>query len=141
MPVDADIVHRKIALIRKDLERLKKLAVLTYDEFEASFEYEVAAERLLERIIGRMIDINYHLLAAKSISPTDYFESFVLLGREYTVPLELAERMAQASGLRNRLAHEYDDIDPKRIYEALSVCLRDVPEYLKHVLAIEVLKG
>lgn len=141
MPIDADIVHRKITLIRKDLERVKKLAALTYDEFEASFEFEVAAERLLERIIGRMIDINYHLLAAKGVSPTDYFESFVLLGREYALPLDLSQRTAQASGLRNRLAHEYDDIDPKRIYEALSACLKDVPEYLGHVLGIVALKG
>lgn len=141
MSIDPDIVHRKIAYIRKDLERLRSLAALTYEEFEGAFEHEVAAERLLERIIGRLIDINYHLLAAKGISPVDYYESFVLMGREYAVPLELVQRMAQASGLRNRLAHEYDDIDPKKIYEALYVCLKDVPEYLGQVLDIEVLKG
>jgi uncharacterized protein YutE (UPF0331/DUF86 family) len=41
--------------------------------------------------------------------------------------------MAMAAGLRNRIVHEYDDIDPERVYEALPVAVRRIPLYLDHV--------
>jgi uncharacterized protein YutE (UPF0331/DUF86 family) len=42
--------------------------------------------------------------------------------------------MADSAGLRNRLAHEYDEIDPKKVFEAIDSCLRDVPKYLKNIV-------
>ncbi len=38
--------------------------------------------------------------------------------------------MAMAAGLRNRIVHEYDEIDPERVYEALPVAVRRIPAYL-----------
>ena len=38
-----------------------------------------------------------------------------------------------AAGLRNRIVHEYDDIDPERVYEALPVAVRQIPVYLDHI--------
>jgi uncharacterized protein YutE (UPF0331/DUF86 family) len=41
--------------------------------------------------------------------------------------------MARAAGLRNRIVHEYDDIDPERVYEALPVAVGQIPLYLDHI--------
>jgi uncharacterized protein YutE (UPF0331/DUF86 family) len=30
--------------------------------------------------------------------------------------------------------HEYDEIDPERVYLALRVAVEEIPEYLRHVL-------
>lgn len=35
--------------------------------------------------------------------------------------------------IRNRIVHEYDEIDPVRIHEALQTAARDVSQYLTHV--------
>jgi uncharacterized protein YutE (UPF0331/DUF86 family) len=95
---------------------------------------EDLAERYLERAIGRMIDINFHLITESGqVPPKDYHESFVHLSTLGVMAADLAKEMAMAAGLRNRIVHEYDDIDPERVYEALPVAVRRIPVYLDHV--------
>jgi len=82
-----------------------------------------------------MIDINYHILSeAENKMPTDYYSSFILLGTKKYLPKKLSETLANSAGLRNRLAHEYDEIDEKKVYAAIGSCLKDVPKYLKAVV-------
>ena len=50
------------------------------------------------------------------------------------MPINLANIMANSAGLRNRLAHEYDEIDAEKVFEAMESCLRDVPKYLKNIV-------
>lgn len=95
---------------------------------------EALAERYLERAIGRMIDINFHLITESGHAPPkDYHESFTRLGTLGVMTADLAKETAMAAGLRNRIVHEYDDIDPERVYEALPVAIRRIPAYLDHI--------
>lgn len=48
------------------------------------------------------------------------------------MPAAFASQIAACAGLRNRLVHEYDEIDP-RLHEGLPAAARDIPEYLRHV--------
>ena len=135
MPIDKKLINRKITLINNDLRSLKSLSKLSLKTYLSKAEYEALAERYLERIIGRMIDINYHILSEKENEiPTDFYNSFVKLGRKKYLPSKLADSMADSAGLRNRLAHEYDEIDPKKVFKALESRLRDVPKYLKNIV-------
>ena len=43
--------------------------------------------------------------------------------------------IARAAGLRNRIVHEYDDIEPRKVFEAIGFALSDMPAYLKAILA------
>ena len=63
MPIDKKLISRKITLINGDLKSLKGLNKLSLKIYLSNAEYETLAERYLERIIGRMIDINYHILS------------------------------------------------------------------------------
>ena len=135
MPIDKKLVSRKITLINIDLKSLKALSRLSLKTYLSKADYEALAERYLERIIGRMIDINYHILSEKENEiPTDFYNSFIALGRKKYLPIKLADTMANSAGLRNRLAHEYDEIDAKKIFEAIASCLKDVPKYLKNLV-------
>jgi len=135
MPLDKNLISRKITFINGDLKSLKVLSKLSLKTYLSKGEYEALAERYLERIIGRMIDINYHILAEKENEmPTDFYNSFIALGKKKYLPLKLAETMANSAGLRNRLAHEYDEIDAKKVFAAMESCLTDVPKYLKNII-------
>ena len=135
MPLDEKLIIRKITLINGDLKNLKSLSKLSLKTYLSKDEYETLAERYLERIIGRMIDINYHILSEKkSEMPTDFYSSFIMLGKRKYLPTKFAEKLADSAGLRNRLAHEYDEIDAKKVFSALEVCLKDVPKYLKYIM-------
>jgi uncharacterized protein YutE (UPF0331/DUF86 family) len=67
--LDRLLVTRKIALILGDLGEVERLAGLHRSVFLADRTHQLIAERLLERIIGRMIDINYHILTERDGVP------------------------------------------------------------------------
>jgi len=46
---------------------------------------------------------------------------------------ELAKQIAPSSGLRNRLVHEYDDIEPKQVFRAISFALQQYPIYVEQI--------
>jgi len=132
--IDADLVTRKLLLITTDLEALEPLARKPRDAYLASPVDEVLAERYLERVIGRMIDINYHVLTESGQPPPpDYYQSFVALGPPGVLDAALARRIASSAGLRNRIVHEYDAIDPAKVHDALQAAIPDIREYLRQV--------
>lgn len=132
--IDAVLIVRKINLISEDFKEIVELSRKTLEEFLASRVDGVLAERYLERMIGRMIDINYHVITESDLPPpTDYYQSFLQLARLGVLPHDLAQTIAGCAGLRNRIVHEYDEIDPAKIHEALHTTARDVLPYLTHV--------
>ncbi|MEW6325913.1 MAG: DUF86 domain-containing protein [Nitrospirota bacterium] len=132
--IDPILIVRKINLIAKDLKALAPFGSMTLEAYLAEPVNEAAAERYLERIIGRMIDINYHLVTEQGHPPPkDYFESFTELARIGVLPAEFSRSIAQAAGLRNRIAHEYDEIDEAKVYQAIRDALKDIPRYIEHV--------
>lgn len=129
--IDPELVTRKLVLIAEDLRRLEALARKSRQEYLASEIDEDLAERYLERMIGRMIDVNYHLLTESGEAPPrDYHESFVALSQVGALPADFARRLAPCAGLRNRIVHAYDDLDAGRVYDSLRDALVDVPAYL-----------
>lgn len=136
MSVDRDLVTRKLLLITQDLDRLQAVAAKDLGSFVASHVDQAVAERLLERMIGRMIDVNYHLLTESGEAPpSDYHASFLRLAGINVLDPEFAVRIARCAGLRNRLVHEYDEIDPRKVFEAVRSAQEDIVGYLRAVQA------
>ena len=111
MTIDTDLVTRKLLLIAADLEPLAAIAARGVAAYESSVVDQAVVERRLERAIGRMIDVNYHLLTASGQPPPpDYHSSFVRMVELGVLDAEFARQIARAAGLRNRLVHDYDDL-------------------------------
>ena len=123
-----------MALIAEDLRALAPCASKPLDEHLASPVDELVAERYLERIIGRLIDVNYHVLIESGRAPPrDCHDSFARMGALGVCDAAFARRSAGCDGLRNRIVHEYDAIDPARVHAALDAALRDIPDFLRRV--------
>lgn len=132
--IDEKLIIRKINLISKDLKALKPISDLTKEEYFKSPIWEVQAERYLERIIGRMIDINYHLITETgNPPPPDYFQSFTELGKLKILPFEFSQEIAHYAGLRNRIVHEYNSLDEEKIRRKTIEAMENIPKYLKHI--------
>jgi uncharacterized protein YutE (UPF0331/DUF86 family) len=132
--IDPELVTRKLTLILQDLSALTDLARKSQAEFLSESIYQVLAERYVERTIGRMIDVNYHLITESGHAPPkDYHESFVSLGTLKILPAEFARALSSAAGLRNRIVHEYDEIDAVKLHEALQTAIKQIPIYLDAV--------
>ncbi|MDH5378918.1 MAG: DUF86 domain-containing protein [Gammaproteobacteria bacterium] len=132
--IDSILVNRKMSLIIQDLEALKEFAAMEYNVYMSDPINQAASERYLERIINRMIDINYHVSTAKGKAPPkDYYQSFIELGQLQILPTDFSTIIAQSAGLRNRISHDYDDLDPRLFHEAMKSAIVDIPKYLKFV--------
>lgn len=135
MSINPKLVFRKINFILRDMQRLKPLSLLSFSDYQKNYDNEILSERYLERILMRVIDINYHLLTESNYaSPKDYFESFTRLSSDLHIfSYDFCRRMARFSGLRNRLAHEYDEIDENKIHKEVKNIFRELPQYLRVV--------
>jgi uncharacterized protein YutE (UPF0331/DUF86 family) len=132
--IDPELVTRKILLITRDLEALRPVAAQDLASYVNTPTAEVLAERYLERLIGRMIDINYHLITESGHPPpADYHTSFTQLADVKILDREFARRIATCAGLRNRIVHEYNELDPVKVYEALQAAMQDIPVYLARI--------
>lgn len=135
MSIDSELVTRKMLLIARDLDALRAINERGPDTYLTNRIDQAVAERHLERMIGRMIDINYHVLTESGQAPpSDYHASFVQLGAIGILDAAFARRIASSAGLRNRIVHEYDEIDHQRVFEALAAALSDIPAYLAAVM-------
>ena len=47
--------------------------------------------------------------------------------------VEFGRLIAAFAGLRNRIVHEYDEVDPRKVYEALATAIEDVSAHLRAV--------
>ena len=132
--LDADLVRRKIATISRNLDALAVVDGIALVAYRSDLYRKKGTERLLQETVEAAVDTNLHLLRATGAeTPTDYYESFISLGQAGVIPRELAERLAPAAGLRNRLVHEYDDIDDEIVLKAVSEARQSLCEYVSAV--------
>ena len=130
-------VRRKIKLLQEDLARLQPLAALSFATLQKNRMSYDAGERILERIVTRALDINRHLIAELAL-PTqkirDNYDTFLALADLKIVPQKFAKTIAPSSGLRNVLAHEYDEIDMQLIYDSFGDALKQYARYCVHLI-------
>lgn len=133
--LDADLVRRKLSTIGRNLEDLRAIEGLSLSDYRGDRFRRKGTERLLQEIVEAAVDVNLHLLRAHGEpAATDYHASFLDLGRVGVLSRDLADLVAPAAGLRNRLVHEYDEIDD-------AIVLRSVAEarlrFARYVAAVE----
>lgn len=133
--IDAGLVRRKVGLIVQNLDALAEIEGIPLERYIADRFRLKGTERLLQETIEAAVDVNLHLLRANGLPvPPDYHASFIEMGKQGLIPPDLAERLAPATGLRNRLVHEYDQIDNDIVLAAVSKARTQFREY---VAAIE----
>lgn len=130
-----DLFNQKSKHILEDLARLSQIMKgSSFEEFVTSEEKMTRAERYLERIVNRAIDVNQHLIrAGGAATPDDYQQSFLRLAELKILTPELAVQIAPSAGARNILVHEYDNLDAVKFYSSLQDALRLFPRYLEAI--------
>ncbi|HYL20955.1 MAG TPA: DUF86 domain-containing protein [Gemmatimonadales bacterium] len=132
--LDAGLVRRKLAVIAQNLADLAAVERLSVSAYRADRFRQKGTERLLQEIVEAAVDVNLHLLRSRDVpAPSDYYASFVGLGRHDLIPVPLADRLAPSAGLRKRLVHEYDTIDDALVLRAAGDARRDFAAYLAAV--------
>jgi uncharacterized protein YutE (UPF0331/DUF86 family) len=133
-PIEQEIIRRKLATIVENLKALEPIANMTKREYIEDFYKRKATERLLQELIEAAIDINTYLIVQTGHSvPDDYYESFIKVGENKIISLDLAEKLAPSAGLRNRLVHEYNMLEHSMVLDAVKRGEELYPEYIKQI--------
>jgi uncharacterized protein YutE (UPF0331/DUF86 family) len=142
-PVERDVARRKLDRIVKCLQRIRQAQALTLDEYLHDADLQSVMERQLELAIGAAVDLNIHLLSQLGFgTPADSYSSYIDLAKHtHMISPELARQLAPGAGLRNRLAHEYEDLDHRQVYAGLHQALKLFPPYVEAVEAFLSLPG
>lgn len=134
-PIDVDVVRRKLATIQRAIPALEQLGAMPLAQYRADLIRRKAAERLLQESIEAAVDVSLHVLAREGRAlPASSFGAFQELASAGVLPPELAAELAPATGLRNRLVHEYDAIDDAIVHAAIARACEVLPEF---VIAID----
>lgn len=140
--LDADLIRRKLAAMTRKLDQLAAVEGMALERYRSDPFRVKGTEKLLQETVEAAVDANLHLLRSEGAAvPGDYYESFLALGRCGVIPMDLAERLAPAAGLRNRLVHEYEDVDDAIVLGAVREARRSFRAYAAAVEAFLAERG
>lgn len=118
--VNEEIVVDKLRYINEYTNDLKQMRGLSKDEYVADVIVQRAVERTFLNLIQACIDLAQHIRATEELSPKGTAKKEIeALGTEAILTTETQEKMEEAVGFRNVLAHRYGDIDHDVVYEVL----------------------
>ena len=92
-----------------------------------------AAEKKAEEVVELAISINQVLLREKGKVSSSYYDSFLDLKLFSVFGDAELRQLASTAGFRNRLAHEYLEVDPDIALKTMKQMLVIYPPYLQKV--------
>jgi len=106
----------------------------SFKGYKSNKEKKAACERYVEKIIEAVVDLSFIVIKAKNLNiPEEDKEAFDILAEENIISKELSQKLKEAKGMRNILAHEYGKVDDKIVYKSLEELEEDVKEFLKNL--------
>jgi uncharacterized protein YutE (UPF0331/DUF86 family) len=118
--IDKLLIREKLKSILRYIEESDSVSAMPFREFETDIKSLRLAERDLQLIVDAMVDVLNHILIERGgVPPESYYETFMEAGRRGVLPRQLARALAPSAGLRNRLVHEYEKIDLRKLHHAL----------------------
>ena len=132
--IDRELVNRKLSQIVEYLTALTPLQGMSYADYLQQPLIRYAAERLLQLLVDTAVDINAHLIVELTgTPPQDYYDSFIKAVQAEALSVAFALRIAQSTGLRNRLVHQYEAIDHAMVHSAIAEAITQYTEYCRHI--------
>lgn len=132
--VNQELIHRKLTKLIQYLDELKAVQDYTLEEYLDNYFIKRTAERLIQLIVEVATDINGHIIVDEGHNPPhNYYQSFIKLGQLDLIDEDLAQQLAPSTGLRNRLVHEYEEIDDQIVFESIATALELYKQYIKKI--------
>ncbi len=128
-------IQDKVNEIAGYLDELSEIVPPDYDSYCENSRDRAACERFFEKIVEACVDLSFIIVKHHKLEvPTGDKEVFKILENNKIISSELANKLCEAKGMRNILAHEYGKINDQLVYVAVhDELLRDVKEFLSEV--------
>lgn len=115
--VDRRVLAAKTAAVNDAVRRIREVLPADAAAFRADRSAREIVILNLFVAIQDCVSLATHCLSDGGWTvPSRFADVFLALADQGIVAPELAQRMAEASGLRNLIAHQYGDLDPDRLF-------------------------
>jgi uncharacterized protein YutE (UPF0331/DUF86 family) len=132
--MDTKKTNKYINYITENLKLLQKF-IIKYENGTEDYDIIISAiYRKAEEIVETAIKINNEILLSQNIISDSYFESFTNLKKINLLNEKKLLALAKTAGFRNRLAHEYMDLNENLAIDAIKKILKNYPEYLEKLI-------
>ena len=133
--VRPDKVEGILVNLKGYVQKLRRLAALTQEEFLSDFTKVESAKHLFQVSVECCLDVSNHIIASERFRPPkSYAESFEILAEQGIIPKSFVAILRQMVQFLNRLVHLYWEVDAEIIYEILQKNLGDFDTFAKYVL-------
>jgi uncharacterized protein YutE (UPF0331/DUF86 family) len=130
------VVKEKLLKLKGYLDDLQTMKPISMEVYVRDHSLKYAVERVLQLIVDLALDINNMLLTQNKKPPAaDYFNSFLDLAECGVLERDFALAIAPSTGLRNRLVHEYEQINHRIVYESIAQVISVYTDYLRKINA------
>ncbi|HZJ84691.1 MAG TPA: DUF86 domain-containing protein [Syntrophomonadaceae bacterium] len=131
---NSELINEKLIKLITYINEIKETKPNSFKEYEKNSTKRYALERLIQLVIDLALDINNIILSSNNKPPaSDYFNSFIDLIELNILEYDFAYDIAPSAGLRNRLVHEYENINDEIVYESID---KVIAFYSKYVVII-----
>lgn len=126
-------IKEKIDEIGQFLEELENSLPEDFEEYKTDYKLRAIGERYFEKIIEGVVDLAFYIIKEKNLKqPEEDKQAFEILSKEKIISESLADKLKDAKGMRNILAHEYGRIDNELVFHSLvEELIPDVQEFIK----------
>ena len=130
-----DRINDKMEEIMAFLEDLDEITPESIEDYASNKEKKAACERYFEKIVEAVIDLAQLVIKFKKFSyPEEDTQAFEILLKNKIIQKELCEKLKNAKGMRNILAHEYGQVDDELVFEAITQeIMIDSEEFIESV--------
>ena len=128
-------LQRRANPLQRTLDELIKIRPEVFEEY-IDLKTKAACERYVERIAEDIVSILLLILRDRKIreEPEDDDDIFEMVKKEQILPPLLADKLRELKGMRNIIAHEYGEVDDKKVFDAIEYEIEnDVEEFVNQI--------
>jgi len=126
-----EVIEKGKSKVRKYLDILEDYKDAKAESLEQDMTLRGAVERYFYLAAQGTIDLAEAIISYKELRrPATLSESFEILHSDKIISKELEEKMIKMTGFRNRITHDYGDIDHLVLYDILNNHLQDIEDFL-----------
>ncbi len=130
-----NVALRKISFIRDHLQRVRMHQSVAVEKFLKDRDLQDIVCFNLYQAIQACMDLANHLVSDEGWGlPGSYGETADLLVRQKVISSQQAQIFHDMISFRNRIAHDYAEVDFNKVYEIMTTNLRDLDDFIMSVV-------
>ncbi len=132
--MNKNLVKQKLDAIKQYVQLMQQFKTMTFNGYINDLDRQLTAERLLQLLITASSKVNAYLVKElHDIQAQDSLDAFKFAGEYGIFSQPLTDKFLEFLPIEYHLLFEYDQINYKRVYQAIFMALEFYPLYIREL--------